>query len=359
MIFEGDRATGIEVRRRGREPNGRVRRRPFQAPRPAGGRAGGWRLRDAGAPAALRLPLAERPAGPNLRIHPACWVGARFAEEVRGWDGVMQSYAVDEWEDRGLLLEATFTPLAFGAQWLPGTGVEHSRAGARLRPGRLHRRPPLGSVGRAVGLSRDGSLRITYRLTGEDARQAHLRDRPRGRAVLRRRRPRGLSADRRDPDAPEATGSPTSTPRRPPPRRCASRRSTRWARAEWTPTPRSGVVGTDGAVHGAEGLYVADGSLLPELDRRQPDDDHHRDGARVARRLADRVNSETAARRRPSLNLVRPGSRSLPRPSDAAAGADGGVAEAAGPAGGPIAQASRSPGSPNEVPSSCIASQPP
>ena len=37
----------------------------------------------------------------------------------------MQSYAVDEWEDRGLLLEATFTPLAFGAQWLPGTGVEH------------------------------------------------------------------------------------------------------------------------------------------------------------------------------------------------------------------------------------------
>jgi choline dehydrogenase-like flavoprotein len=27
--------------------------------------------------------------------------------------------------------------------------------------------------------------------------------------------------------------------------------------------PRRGVVGADGAVHGAEGLYVADGSLLP------------------------------------------------------------------------------------------------
>src|SRR5262249_37816251 len=49
--------------------------------------------------------------GRNLRIHPACWVGARFDEEVRGWDGVMQSYAVTEWEERGLLLEATFTPL--------------------------------------------------------------------------------------------------------------------------------------------------------------------------------------------------------------------------------------------------------
>ena len=27
--------------------------------------------------------------------------------------------------------------------------------------------------------------------------------------------------------------------------------------------PRRGVVGTDGAVHGAEALYVADGSLFP------------------------------------------------------------------------------------------------
>ena len=41
---------------------------------------------------------------------------------MRGWDGVMQSYYVDQWEPQGILLEATFTPLAFGAQWLPGTG---------------------------------------------------------------------------------------------------------------------------------------------------------------------------------------------------------------------------------------------
>jgi choline dehydrogenase-like flavoprotein len=27
--------------------------------------------------------------------------------------------------------------------------------------------------------------------------------------------------------------------------------------------PTRGVAGTDGAVHGAEGLYIADGSLLP------------------------------------------------------------------------------------------------
>ena len=68
--------------------------------------------------------------GRNLHIHPACWVGARYDEDVRGWDGVMQSYYVDEWHDRGLLLEATFTPLAFGAQWLAGVGRAHQERDA-------------------------------------------------------------------------------------------------------------------------------------------------------------------------------------------------------------------------------------
>src|SRR4029078_11550184 len=71
----------------------------------------------------LRSPSGQ--LGSNLRIHPACWVGARFDEEVRGWDGLMRSYGVPEWEPRGILLEATFTPLAFGAQWLPGTALAH------------------------------------------------------------------------------------------------------------------------------------------------------------------------------------------------------------------------------------------
>ena len=33
----------------------------------------------------------------------------------------MQSYYVDQWQPEGILLEATFTPLSFGAQWLPGS----------------------------------------------------------------------------------------------------------------------------------------------------------------------------------------------------------------------------------------------
>ena len=85
--------------------------------------------------------LVRRSSGRNLRIHPACWVGARFDEEVRGWDGVMQSWYVDEWNDRGLFLEATFTPFAFGAHWLPGAGPAFKRADRALRQPRGDRRP--------------------------------------------------------------------------------------------------------------------------------------------------------------------------------------------------------------------------
>jgi choline dehydrogenase-like flavoprotein len=116
-----------------------------------------------------RSGLGGRQVGRNLHIHPACWVGARYEEEVRGWDGVMQSFYVDEWEPTGILLEATFTPLAFGGAWLLGAGESHQRA--MLDFGHV------GSIGvhlcdrssGRVGLGPEGSLRASYKLTGDDA----------------------------------------------------------------------------------------------------------------------------------------------------------------------------------------------
>lgn len=108
--------------------------------------------------------------GRNLSIHPACWVGARFEEEVRGWEGVMQSWHVDEWRDRGVFLEATFTPLPFGAHWLPGAG-----------PAFMERVADFARVG-VVGVMfsdktsrgrvslRSGRLHVGYQLSDEDAR---------------------------------------------------------------------------------------------------------------------------------------------------------------------------------------------
>ncbi len=117
----------------------------------------------------LRSGLGGAQVGRNLHIHPACWVGARYGEEVRGWEGVMQSYYVDEWEAERILLEATFTPLPFGGAWLLGSGRQHQEA--ILGFGRI------GSIGvhlsdqssGRVGLARDGSLRAGYALSDEDA----------------------------------------------------------------------------------------------------------------------------------------------------------------------------------------------
>src|SRR6478672_3762291 len=120
----------------------------------------------------LRSGIGGPQVGRNLHIHPACWVGARYEEEVRGWEGVMQSYYLDEWERERVLLEATFTPLAFGGGWLQGAGRAHQEA--MLDFGHIS---SIGvqladrSRGR-VSLAADGTLKTTYRLTKDDARRA-------------------------------------------------------------------------------------------------------------------------------------------------------------------------------------------
>ena len=119
----------------------------------------------------LRSGLGGDQVGRNLHMHPACWVGARYEEEVRGWEGVMQSYYVDEWEADGVLLEATFTPLPFGGAWLAGSGREHQESILGFdRVGSIGVQLTDESSGR-VGIARDGSIRANYRLTDEDVRK--------------------------------------------------------------------------------------------------------------------------------------------------------------------------------------------
>ena len=107
--------------------------------------------------------------GRHLRIQPACWVGARHAgEEVRGWDGVMQSWGVWAWAERRLFMEATFSPLPFGAHWMPGAGAAFAE--------RVERYGEMAIIGvhvadRSEGRVRlsGGRVRMTYGLTREDA----------------------------------------------------------------------------------------------------------------------------------------------------------------------------------------------
>jgi len=284
IAFERTRAAGLDCVAR---VNGRPRQFRVRAKRAVVLAGGAFGTPELLLRSGFHSPSGE--LGHNLRIHPACWVGARFAEEVRGWEGVMQSYAVREWEDRGLLLEATFTPLAFGAQWLPGTGIEHQervQAYDRIASTGVHLSDR--STGR-VGLARDGSLRVTYRLTEDDgarlvfgiARAAEL-----------------LYAAGASEVYPQLAGLPTLAKDRideleaSPPSASALRLEAfhPMGTARMDAQPTIGVAGTDGAVYGAEGLYVADGSLLPSSIGVNPMMTIIAMAARVARQLADRVS---------------------------------------------------------------------
>ena len=231
VLVEDGRAVGVSGSTRA---GAGARRRPFtvrarRAVIAAGGAFGTPELLQ-------RSGLGGKQVGRNLHIHPACWVGARYEEEVRGWDGVMQSYYVDQWEPTGILLEATFTPLAFGGAWLLGAGESHQRA--MLDFGHV------GSIGvhlcdessGRVGLGAEGSLRASYKLTQGRRRPARLRHRPRRRSPLRRRRHRGLPQHRPRRRAASRATWPSS--RRPPssPPSCAWRPSTRWAPPASPPT---------------------------------------------------------------------------------------------------------------------------
>lgn len=210
----------------------------------------------------LRSGLGGDRVGHDLHLHPACWVGARYEQEVRGWEGVMQSYFVDEWEPRGILLEATFTPLPFGGPWLPGTGREHQRA--------LLGFDRIGSIGvhlsdRSRGrlrLRRDGSARIDYRLEDEDARRLAF--------GIARAAQVHFAAGAVEV-YPNVAGVPALRPGdlagfearavRPADLRLEAFHPMGTARI--AADPREGVCGADGSVNGTPGLYVADASLFP------------------------------------------------------------------------------------------------
>lgn len=256
VLLEDGRATGVActVAANGR-PARKYAVRARKAVIVAGGAIGTPEL-------LLRSGLGGHHVGRNFHIHPACWVGAKYEEEVRGWDGVMQSYYVDQWEHTGILLEATFTPLAFGGGWLLGAGRDHQRA--MLDFGHI------GSIGvhlsdrssGRIGLAGDGSLRATYNLTKDDAdglafgiaRAAEIHFAA-GATEVYPNIPRVGVLKRGDLAKFEATGFKPSELR--------LEAFHPMGTARIAADEREGACGIDGSLHGVSDLYVADASLFP------------------------------------------------------------------------------------------------
>jgi choline dehydrogenase-like flavoprotein len=256
VLVEDGRAVGLACATRdagGRERTYEVRAR--RAVIAAGGAFGTPEL-------LLRSGLGGEQVGRNFHIHPACWVGARYEEEVRGWDGVMQSFYVDEWEPQGVLLEATFTPLAFGGAWLAGTGADHQRS--LLEFGHV------GSIGvhlcdrsqGRVGLGNDGAIRASYKLTREDADRIHYGIAraaevhfAAGAVEVYPNIPRFGTLKRSELAAFEAA--------RLKPSELRLEAFHPMGTARISADPRQGVCAADGSVRGTRDLYVADASLFP------------------------------------------------------------------------------------------------
>jgi choline dehydrogenase-like flavoprotein len=256
VIVEEGRATG--VRCAVESADGRPRPYTVRARRAtllAGGAFGTPEL-------LIRSGLGGGQVGRNLRIHPACWVGAHYEEEVRGWEGVMQSYYIDQWERQGMLLEATFTPLPFGGAWLLGAGREHQES--MLRFGHV---ASIGAqlkdetAGR-VGIARDGSLRAGYRLERRDAdrivfgiaRAAEIHFAAGATEVYPNIGRVGVLRPGEVAEFEATSFSPSEL-------RLEAFHPMGTARI--AADPREGVCGPDGGVHGVTDLHVADASLFP------------------------------------------------------------------------------------------------
>jgi len=65
--------------------------------------------------------------GRNLTLHPAGKALGLFEEEIRGWEGVPQSYYCADYADKGIMFEGAFTPPSVAAPAFLVQGVAHKR----------------------------------------------------------------------------------------------------------------------------------------------------------------------------------------------------------------------------------------
>ncbi|MCC6623116.1 MAG: GMC family oxidoreductase [Deltaproteobacteria bacterium] len=115
--FRGRRAVGVDARlTTGRREHVHVHARDVVLA------AGAWHD-----PLVLRASgLGRHKAlGRHMTLHPSFRVMARFAEPVRGWEGALQSAVSKAFMHRGLTLVSLFIPPGIVAATMPGVGPEH------------------------------------------------------------------------------------------------------------------------------------------------------------------------------------------------------------------------------------------
>jgi choline dehydrogenase-like flavoprotein len=189
--------------------------------------------------------------GRNLSLHPATAAFARMDEIVDMAHGVPQSFYVDEFAAEGIMFEGIAGPPAHAAMALPLTGRRHAEAMADYRR--------LAQFGLMVSDSSRGRVRVVagrplIRYDLDDADLARFR------TGLARLRELFAAAGAREVHLPLPHGVEPERARRRDLKLMAFH-PLGTARADARPT--HGVVDGDLALHGVDGVYVADGSVVP------------------------------------------------------------------------------------------------
>ena len=207
------------------------------------------------------LGLESGELGRNLAIHPATAVRAELDEEIDMASGVPQSFYIDEFADEGIMFEGAAGPPDYLAMAFPFSRERHrelmlrflnlsqfgvmvsdrSRGFVRRRAGRVEIRYDL--LREDVELFRRGIELLAELYWETGAKRVFLP--VRGHSEQAEPNPRPLEgADLRASDLTLMAFHPLGT-----------------ARAD--ASPARGVVDAELALHGVEGVYVADGSVVP------------------------------------------------------------------------------------------------
>jgi choline dehydrogenase-like flavoprotein len=212
-------------------------------------------------PLLRRSGLGRHPRlGRNLSIHPATGITASFDEEVVAWRGVMQSVGIEELhESEGVLLEATSTPPGMGAVSAPGYGTHLM--------GRLERAANTATIGAMIADEPSGRVfgsrgpLVYYPLAKADERRLRVAVEAMARVMLAA----GAQEVELGGGAPQVR-SEAELPG------ALERLDVRRLRlAGFHPTgsaaagsdPARHPVDPEGRLRGVDGVWVADGSVLP------------------------------------------------------------------------------------------------
>ncbi len=208
--------------------------------------------------------------GKNLSIHPASKVLALFDEKVDQWEGIPQSYAIDQFASEGLLFEGASVPYDLAATTIPWNGARFMEM--------MEQYPHLATFGFMIEDTSRGEVRegpggsplMFYNLNRKDT--AHLQ---RGMEILCEvyqaagaRKVYPFAAGHEDVSTKAALDR---------------LRNSRLRAGDFDVTafhplgtcrigsdPRTSCIGPDHEAHDVGGLYVTDGSAVPSALGRNP-----------------------------------------------------------------------------------------